>query len=112
MKILYSLILVLFFTVQAVLAQKDPKALEVLNAMSDKYKSIPAYKANFEYTLNNANEGVNENMQGEIVVKGEKFRLKLGGQEIINNGQTVWTYLAEANEVNIDNYKVDTYCPC
>lgn len=104
MKSFYSLLFALFVLVQAASAQKDPKALEILNAMSDKYKSIPAYRANFEYTLNNPNEGVNEDMQGEIVVKGEKFRLKLGGQEIINNGKTVWTYLNEANEVNIDNY--------
>jgi outer membrane lipoprotein-sorting protein len=104
MKSFYSLIFTIFILVQAVSAQKDPKALEILNAMSEKYKSIPAYKANFEYTLNNPNEGINEDMRGEIVVKGEKFRLKLGGQEIINNGETVWTYLAEANEVNIDNY--------
>lgn len=104
MKSLYSLMFIFLVFVQAVSAQKDPKALEILNAMSDKYKSIPAYKANFEYTLNNPNEGINEDMKGEIVVKGEKFRLKLGGQEIINNGETVWTYLSEANEVNIDNY--------
>jgi outer membrane lipoprotein-sorting protein len=96
--------LILLTVIGSVSAQKDTKALKILDEMSDKYKSIPAYKANFEYTLNNPNEGVNEDLTGEIVVKGEKFRLKLGGQEIINNGKTVWTYLPEANEVNIDNY--------
>lgn len=104
MKRLYTLLLIFFVLFGSLSAQKDSKALEILNAMSEKYKSIPAYKAKFEYTLNNVNEGVNEDMEGEIVVKGEKFRLKLGGQEIINNGKTVWTYLTEANEVNIDNY--------
>ena len=28
----------------------------------------------------------------------------MGGQEVINDGTTQWTYLEEANEVNIDNY--------
>jgi outer membrane lipoprotein carrier protein len=30
--------------------------------------------------------------------------LALPEQEVINNGSTVWTYLPEAKEVNIDNY--------
>ena len=25
-------------------------------------------------------------------------------QEVINNGSTIWTYLPDAKEVNIDNY--------
>ncbi|CAN5410541.1 hypothetical protein BH23BAC1_BH23BAC1_33860 [soil metagenome] len=104
MKTFFSLLFIFLTVIGSVSAQKDAKALKILDEMSDKYKSIPAYKASFEYTLNNPNEGVNEDLTGEIVVKGEKFRLKLGGQEIINNGKTVWTYLPEANEVNIDNY--------
>jgi len=38
------------------------------------------------------------------VVQGDKYRLNMGGQEIVNDGETVWTYLEEVNEVNIDNY--------
>jgi outer membrane lipoprotein-sorting protein len=37
-------------------------------------------------------------------VKGDKFRMALPEQEVINNGATIWTYLPEAKEVNIDNY--------
>jgi outer membrane lipoprotein carrier protein len=85
-------------------AQYDSKALDILNAMSAKYKSIPSFKAKFTYTLNNVQEGLNEDFEGDITIKGDKYRLKMGGQEIINNGKTVWTYLPEENEVNIDNY--------
>lgn len=49
--------------------------------------------------------GINETSEGEIIVQGPKFNLKLSGQEIINNGTTVWTYLKESNEVNITNYE-------
>lgn len=88
-------------------AQYDPKALEVLDEMSEKFSKLGAFKAEFTHALENATENINEQFQGEIVVKGEKFRLKLGGQEIFNNGRTVWTYLPEVNEVNIDNYFPD-----
>jgi outer membrane lipoprotein-sorting protein len=87
-----------------VFAQYDPKALEILEAMSKKYKSIPAFEANFSYVLTNDVEKVNEEFKGKLTVKGDKFRMVLPEQEVINNGATIWTYLPEAKEVNIDNY--------
>lgn len=85
-------------------AQYDPKALEILEAMSKKYKAIESFEANISYTLTNDVEKINEEFKGKISVKGEKFRLSLPEQEVINNGTTVWTYLPEAKEVNIDNF--------
>ncbi len=85
-------------------SQYDPKALEILEAMSKKYKAIPSFEANLTSSLTNESEGVKEEFKGKIIVKGEKFRLSLDDQEIINNGVTVWTYLPSAKEVNIDNY--------
>ena len=86
------------------LAQYDPKALEILEAMSKKYKSIPAFEANITCNLSNDVDKVNDEFKGKITVKGDKFRMVLPEQEVINNGATIWTYLPEAKEVNIDNY--------
>jgi outer membrane lipoprotein-sorting protein len=98
------LAVILLILVKVTFAQYDPKALEVLQAMGNKYKSIPAYEANFAYALTNDVEKVNEEFKGKLTVKGEKFRIALPEQEVINNGITVWTYLPEVKEVNIDNY--------
>lgn len=85
-------------------AQYDPKALEILEAMSKKYKATPAFEATFSYTLTNETEKINEEFKGKMMVKGDKYRLTLPEQEVINNGTTVWTYLPDAKEVNIDNF--------
>ncbi|MBX2895715.1 MAG: outer membrane lipoprotein carrier protein LolA [Cyclobacteriaceae bacterium] len=85
-------------------AQYDPKALEILEAMSKKYKAIATFEANLTSGLTNDSEGVKEEFKGKITVKGDKFRLLLDDQEVINNGTTVWTYLPAAKEVNIDNF--------
>ncbi|HEY0743255.1 MAG TPA: outer membrane lipoprotein carrier protein LolA [Chryseosolibacter sp.] len=98
------LALLLLFFVKLTFAQYDAKALETLDAMSKKYKSIPAFEANISYTLTNDVEKINEEFKGKITVKGDKYRLVLPEQEVINNGTTMWTYLPEAKEVNIDNY--------
>ena len=98
---LAALLLVL---VKVTFAQYDPKALEILEAMGEKYKSIPVYEANFAYALTNDVENIKEEFKGKLTVKGDKFRISLPEQEVINNGVTVWTYLPEVKEVNIDNY--------
>ncbi len=99
------LVLLLLSAVMTTQAQNDPKAGEILDAMSAKYKAIPAFRASFTYSLENPGSGVKENMSGDITVKNGKFYLKMGDQEIINNGSTVWMYLKESNEVNISDYE-------
>ncbi len=93
----------LMFLVNFSFAQYDPKAFEILEAMSKKYKAIPAFDANISYTLSNDVEKISEEFKGKITVKGDKYKLVLPEQEVINNGTTVWTYLPDAKEVNIDN---------
>lgn len=105
MKRLKYLAVILAAAISTAQAQNDPKAGEVLDAMSAKYKAIPAFKASFAYSLENPGSGIKENTSGDITVKNGKFYLKMGEQEVINNGSTVWTYLKESNEVNISDYQ-------
>jgi len=101
-KLLFAILLTFAGTISY--SQYDPKALEILEAMSKKYKSINAFEANLTSGMTNDSEGIKEEFKGKITVKGDMFRLLLDDQEIINNGTTVWTYLPSAKEVNIDNF--------
>ncbi|MDH5367514.1 MAG: outer membrane lipoprotein carrier protein LolA [Cyclobacteriaceae bacterium] len=102
------LLLILLLGVQMIsFAQYDAKAKEILDAMSNKYKNISAYKAKFSTSLVNREDGVNETFSGEITIKGDKYILDTEDQTVINNGTTVWTYLPDVNEVNIDVYDPD-----
>lgn len=95
---------ILLVLVKVSFAQYDPKALEILEAMGEKYKTLPSYEANFSYALTNDVENIKEEFKGKLTVKDDKYRISLPEQEVINNGVTVWTYLPEVKEVNIDNY--------
>lgn len=88
-------------------AQVDQKAKGILDKMSDKYQNIPVYKTNFVYRLTNKVEEIDEQFSGEIMVKGEKYVLIMSDQEIYNDGETIWTFLKDANEVNVDYYMPD-----
>jgi outer membrane lipoprotein carrier protein len=103
MKTVFLFIFSIFLSISA-FSQYDPKALQILEAMSAKYKAMTAFEANIAWTMTNETEKVNEEFKGKITVKGDKFRLALPEQEVINNGATIWTYLPDAKEVNIDNY--------
>lgn len=91
----------------AATAQQDPKAGKILDQMSAKYQAMKAFKASFTQTLENDAAKVKENLSGDITVSGQKFRLKMSGQEVINNGQTMWTYMKSENEVNISDAEPD-----
>lgn len=90
-----------------VFAQKDPKAKEVLDAVSQKYQSLAGMKATFEYAYSMAGESTPQVQVGEIAIKGEKYHLVLPeqGQEIFNNGKTIWTFINSGTykEVTINN---------
>ena len=101
MKRIAILFFFLFSLVQLSFAQQDPKAAKILDAMSKKYQTMKAFRANFVQTLENPSAKIKENMEGDITVSGNKFRLKMSGQEVINNGSTIWTYMKSENEVNI-----------
>ncbi|PRY13243.1 outer membrane lipoprotein-sorting protein [Pontibacter ummariensis] len=101
MKKVVSLLLLALMLVNLAFAQQDPKAGKILNAMSQKYKTMKAFKADFAQTLENPSAKVKETMNGNILVSGDKYRLGVSGQEIISDGKLMWTFLKDANEVTI-----------
>lgn len=80
---------------------QDSKAGAIIDAMQKKYKTMKSFGASFTYGV----DGSSQVLQGNITVKGSKYRLKTGGQEIFNNGKEVATYIKETNEVNISDYE-------
>ena len=101
--LLISASLILFLISQSI-AQKDPVAREILDAMSNKYQQIPAFRATFKNTMENETEGINEGFNGRITVKGEKYRLIMDQYEILFDGQDRWTYMKEDNEVQVSSF--------
>jgi outer membrane lipoprotein carrier protein len=104
MKNLLAFVLMCFVSLLTANAQYDQKALGILDKASEKYEKLSGFKADFVYTLNNDAVGTSAETKGEITAKGKQFRLKMNGQEIISDGQTVWTYQPDTKEVYIDKF--------
>lgn len=108
MKKNFSLLLLAATMALPAAAQQDAKAGKILDEMSAKYQALKSFQATFTQTLENPGAKVKQNLNGDIVVSGQKFRLKISGQEVINDGKTTWTYLKTENEVNISDSDPET----
>ncbi len=104
-KIILSITVLLSST--TLFAQYDPKAKRILDAMSEKYRLIPAFKANFSYKIESSDDDLSEDVKGNIIVKQNKYKINLDDQVVFNNEETVWVYLKEVNEVTITDYQPD-----
>ena len=66
-----------------------------------------AYEGKFSLQYYNELNDVTDKQSGEITLKGDKFRIMLGGNETKFNGKTQWIFVSDYNEVSITEPTVD-----
>lgn len=87
--------------------QNDPRATQILNSVSATYKELRSAKADFSIRVESPNAKTSDVQTGTLFMKGNKFKLSLKNQEVISDNVTIWTYLKEANEVQVNHYEPD-----
>jgi outer membrane lipoprotein carrier protein len=98
------LVLALLISGSVVVAQaNDPAAKQVLDAVSAKFKTFSSVQAGFSYKVEDAKGKTISTKTGTVWMKGNKYRVSFGGQEIFSDGNTVWNYDKSTNEVTINN---------
>ena len=81
--------------------KSDPAAKRILDAVSNKFKSFKSVQANFIYRVENSVGKVLSNKTGKVSMKGTKYRVSFGGQDIFCDGVNVYSYDKAAKEVTI-----------
>ena len=106
MKKLLSLIITVTFA-NLLVAQDtdkgDKKSNEILDRLTKKTEAYKTITAEFAYIMKNADAGIDEKTEGTLFVKGDKYRLLIAGQIVICDGITTWTYIKDAEEVQINS---------
>ncbi|RYD73049.1 MAG: outer membrane lipoprotein carrier protein LolA [Sphingobacteriales bacterium] len=108
MKNIFLVAFLVVFGGASVQAQNAAKAKEILSKASSKYKSYKAVKADFKYILEIQAEKFKEEQKGTLYLKKQKFRLEMADQTVICDSKTLWTYMKDVNEVQINNYSPQT----
>lgn len=85
-----------------IFAQNTEKAKEILDKVTAKTKTYETIKADFSFTLENLQEEIEEAYQGNIVIKGDKYKAHLMDVDTYFDGKTQWTHMIDAKEVNVD----------
>ncbi len=80
------------------------QADRLLDQMSAKIKSAKGLKASFELEIRMPNGKVKDKNKGVLKSKGSSFNVKMGDNEIICDGSTLWNYNKKMNEVQINEY--------
>jgi len=80
----------------------DKKSREVLDRLTAKTEAYATIKVEFNYKMKNIEADIDENTEGTLFVKGNKYRLLIAGQLVICDGETLWTYIEDAEEVQIN----------
>lgn len=81
----------------------DTKAKGILDKLSTKTKSYTTIKAEFQYSISNKSEGINDSQTGKIQIKGDNYVLSIQGQDVISNGKGIWTVIKESEEIQIND---------
>ncbi|HKZ66641.1 MAG TPA: outer membrane lipoprotein carrier protein LolA [Chitinophagaceae bacterium] len=93
----------LFVFAQTRDTKSDPDAIAILNAVSVKFKTFSTVQASFAYKVEDAKGKTMSAKKGTVLMKGTKYRVSFGGQEIFSDGKTVWSYDKSANEVTVNS---------
>jgi outer membrane lipoprotein-sorting protein len=94
----------LFFlsTILAFSQAKDPKAAALLEEVSKKAKGYKSIKVELSYSMVNTKANINEEKTVALLVSGDKYKMAAAGQTVICDGKTIWTYIKESNEVQVN----------
>ncbi|GAA3605249.1 outer membrane lipoprotein carrier protein LolA [Flavivirga amylovorans] len=93
--------LLIAFTITTSLAQNKAKAL--LNEVSQKVKSYENIAIDFKYTLENTSENIKQETRGDVIMKGDQYKLNILGIVRLFDGKTLYTISPEDEEVTISS---------
>lgn len=81
----------------------DAKSKAILDDLSKTTKTYTSISTEFSYTIENKAKKTSDTKEGKLVSKGDKFKLEIANQTILSDGNTSWTILKEAKEVQVND---------
>lgn len=95
--------LLLLFSTLPGQAQDDARSRAILDKLMAKAKAWTSFEADFTSRLENTKDKLDVKQEGNMKVKGKRFRLQLDRNTIINDGKVLYTYNKDNNEVMLSD---------
>lgn len=100
MKKIISLLTVFALCATVSFGQKDPK--QILDQVSKKTKSYSTISLTYSM-IHTSPEGANDKATGNMLMKGNKYKLSVLDNVLYCDGKTLWTHMVEEKEVVVSN---------
>lgn len=94
---------ILFFILHSTIAQKDPKATEILDQLSSKTKAYTSIQADFKMSVKS--DDVTEEQKGKIILMGEKYKYTVFGITKICDGINIAEIVPMDEEIILTKVK-------
>ena len=93
----------LLLTTFSIFAQQDqdPEAKAILDKTKAQIESYTNITADFELTIKNKRENINSTTTGTIYLKDSLYAIESPGSRVVYDGEQLWTYTEDINEVTI-----------
>ena len=82
-------------------------AEDFLNSVIEKNKSYDDISIAFDYIYHDSESGLSDITSSYAYLKANSYIIKIDGQEMISNGEMLWTYLIDEQEVMISEVSED-----
>lgn len=80
---------------------------EIIEEITTKTQAYKSVEFEFTYTFEDPVSGDDVSEKGVLLISGDKYILDIEGQKVISDGQTLWTYIDDAWEVQINTIEED-----
>ncbi len=79
----------------------EEKAEKMLDEAGRQLQAYDALSIRFDYVIEDTQLGTIEKMDGWLTTKRDKYYMKAGSNHFVSDGETLWTYMEDVNEVHI-----------
>jgi outer membrane lipoprotein carrier protein len=101
------LILTLSLLISTVAFSQSKKAEKIIEEITKKTQEYKSVEFEFTFTYQDPSNGDEMSEQGKLTISGDKYILEIEGQTVICDGETMWTYIEDAWEVQINAIEED-----
>jgi len=103
-----SLVIGLALLTTLVLARAGDSAEDILDRVHKKYDRMEDAEVRFSQKVKFAHAKIEQEVAGTLQFKkANRYRVEFEGQLVVTDGETVWSYSQENNQVLIDRFKLD-----
>ncbi len=102
-----TVIFIISILIASMAFSQSKKAEAIIEEITKKTQGYKSVEIEFTFTYEDPTSGNDVSEAGLLILSGDKYILDIEGQKVICNGETIWTYIEDAWEVQINAIEED-----